>query len=160
MTPRSNEYLIVVLIRSIFHIVCALAVAYTGIKSYKHFKRNIKDHKAMWYFALITFLCVTLSFVTASIFAPIATYYHTINLCPTFYIIEATLSCIFKINLYLFFLQRIHNTFQYSIHQIPPIFINTLRIITILYWSTVTVIQVWFGFCLCLFSRTLSDTKY
>eukprot|EP01084_Bolivina_argentea_P239854 403049_1 len=107
-----------VVIQTILYTLCALLVAYTGIESYNYYKLKIKDHKSMWYFALTTFICVTLSFTTAIFFIPIITYNHVINLCPSFLIIQSILSSMFKINLYLFFLQRIHTTFQYSIHEI------------------------------------------
>eukprot|EP01083_Nonionella_stella_P115815 343697_1 len=132
---------VLVFIQTTFFAACGVSVALTGLQSYNYYKQNITQYRSLWYFALATFLCVTLSCLTAAIFTPILTYTHTINLCPLFYMIQAVLSSIFKINLYLFFLQRIHDTFQFSLHEIQPIIINSLRFLTVSYWISITALQ-------------------
>ncbi len=118
----SAHTLLIILIKK--WISWYLTSAYTGIESYNYYKEKTKEHKSMWHFAWTTFICVTLSFTTAIFFIPIITFDHKINLCPSFLIIQCILSSMFKINLYLFFLQRIHNTFQFSIHAIHSWLIN------------------------------------
>ena len=137
--------IIPILLQCLFDLFCGLLVSYAGYKCYIYYKRNITQYKSMWYFALTTFICVSLSFFITLIFTsilPIFSNINNFNLCPIFYNIQVILSSIFKINLYLFFLQRIHDTFEFSIHQINPILLNLLRFLTISYWTIQSILQV------------------
>eukprot|EP01084_Bolivina_argentea_P265124 449277_1 len=74
----------------------------------------------------------------SSVFILIITYNRVINPCSSFLIIQ---SILWSTNLYLFCLQSIHNTFQYSVYEIQSWLIDALHIIIVTHWTTIRILH-------------------